>query len=204
MLLLLDLQELSSISSKTWSYSPYRSRHFCVCKYRRRGSLSLRECLASAHCKCSCSISTRRADERLTASHSSCITSMIRIKYLVTFSRTYDTTCVFPFNIESAIVHEANISSSLAGDNVDVAIWSLVEVFSAIICGSIPPCRPLFTKLFRSLQSSGTRERFFCTTCNTRTCKSPDRVNEQPSEPSDSNVHLVHMNTSKELENGKR
>ncbi|KAF6833674.1 hypothetical protein CPLU01_05395 [Colletotrichum plurivorum] len=56
-----------------------------------------------------------------------CITTMVRLKYLITFSSTFDTTW----------------------DNVDIVIWSIVEEFCAILCASLPALRPLLQKVPR-------------------------------------------------------
>lgn len=52
---------------------------------------------------------------------SACITSMIRMKYVVQYSTTFDATW----------------------DNVDIVVWSSIEQFSAMLCGSLPALRPL-------------------------------------------------------------
>ncbi|CAI4214272.1 unnamed protein product, partial [Parascedosporium putredinis] len=54
-----------------------------------------------------------------------CVTSMVRLKYLVTFANSLDATW----------------------DNVDIVIWSIIEVTCAIICGSLPTLRPLLQKV---------------------------------------------------------
>ncbi|GKT97107.1 integral membrane protein [Colletotrichum tofieldiae] len=54
-----------------------------------------------------------------------CITTMVRLKYLVMFSSTFDTTW----------------------DNVDIVIWSIIEEFCAILCASLPALRPLLQKV---------------------------------------------------------
>ncbi|OHE97213.1 integral membrane protein [Colletotrichum orchidophilum] len=54
-----------------------------------------------------------------------CIASMIRLRYLVFFANTFDSTW----------------------DNVDVVIWSSVELNLAIICGSLPALKPIFRKM---------------------------------------------------------
>ncbi|KAH8901503.1 integral membrane protein, partial [Thozetella sp. PMI_491] len=53
-----------------------------------------------------------------------CVTSMIRIQYLVRFSSSYDTTW----------------------DNVDIVIWSVIEGFTALLCGSLPAIWPLVSR----------------------------------------------------------
>ncbi|KAH8647201.1 integral membrane protein [Xylariales sp. PMI_506] len=59
------------------------------------------------------------------------ITSMIRLKYLVEFSKTYDSTW----------------------DNVDAIVWSMIELTCIIVCGSLPPLRPWFGQLVPSINS---------------------------------------------------
>ncbi|KAF6841850.1 integral membrane protein [Colletotrichum musicola] len=54
-----------------------------------------------------------------------CIASMIRLKYLVSLAHTFDATW----------------------DNVDVVLWSSIEVNLAIVCGSLPALRPLFKRI---------------------------------------------------------
>ncbi|KAM0818423.1 putative Extracellular membrane protein CFEM domain-containing protein [Seiridium cardinale] len=53
------------------------------------------------------------------------VTSMIRLKYLVMFANTFDSTW----------------------DNVDVIIWSLIELLTAVFLGSLPPLRPWVNKI---------------------------------------------------------
>lgn len=52
---------------------------------------------------------------------------MVRLKYLITFSSSFDTTW----------------------DNVDIVIWSIIEEFCAILCASLPALRPLLQKVPR-------------------------------------------------------
>ncbi|TEA11261.1 Satratoxin biosynthesis SC1 cluster protein 4 [Colletotrichum sidae] len=54
-----------------------------------------------------------------------CIASMIRLKYLISYANTFDSTW----------------------DNVDVVLWSSIELNLAIVCGSLPALRPLFKKI---------------------------------------------------------
>ncbi|KAM0329411.1 hypothetical protein ACHAQA_004718 [Verticillium albo-atrum] len=54
-----------------------------------------------------------------------CITSMVRLKYLVMFMGTLDTTW----------------------DNVDIVIWSIIESFCCILCASLLALPPLVLKL---------------------------------------------------------
>ncbi|KAK1702386.1 hypothetical protein BDP67DRAFT_496971 [Colletotrichum lupini] len=63
-----------------------------------------------------------------------CITTMVRLKYLVMFSSTFDTTW----------------------DNVDIVIWSIIEEFCAILCASLPALRPLLQKVPQLFSSNKT------------------------------------------------
>ncbi|KAF6821751.1 integral membrane protein [Colletotrichum musicola] len=54
-----------------------------------------------------------------------CITSIIRLRWLILFAESFDTTW----------------------DNVDVVTWSMTEISVAMICGSLPALRPLFKKI---------------------------------------------------------
>ncbi|KAH8801383.1 hypothetical protein F5884DRAFT_513376 [Xylogone sp. PMI_703] len=55
-----------------------------------------------------------------------CVTSMIRLKYIISYGTSLDQTY----------------------DNVDVIIWSVLETFMAIICASMMCFRPLLVKIF--------------------------------------------------------
>ncbi|KAI0470115.1 integral membrane protein [Xylariaceae sp. FL0804] len=57
------------------------------------------------------------------------VTSMVRLKFLVQFSTTLDSTF----------------------DNVDIIVWSMIELTCVIVCGSLPPLRPYLGKLLPSL-----------------------------------------------------
>ncbi|KAH6642006.1 hypothetical protein C7974DRAFT_326858 [Boeremia exigua] len=59
------------------------------------------------------------------------ITSIVRLKYLVKYSNSFDSTW----------------------DNVDVIKWSLIEILSACICGNLLPLRPLLEEITPSLRS---------------------------------------------------
>ncbi|KAH7304529.1 integral membrane protein, partial [Stachybotrys elegans] len=60
-----------------------------------------------------------------------CITSMIRAQHLVKFSKTLDSTW----------------------DNVDVVIWSIIEIFTALLCGSLPVIWPLLRSFMGPINS---------------------------------------------------
>ncbi|KAH7029683.1 uncharacterized protein B0I36DRAFT_205612, partial [Microdochium trichocladiopsis] len=61
-----------------------------------------------------------------------CLTSMIRMKYAVAYSTTFDATW----------------------DGVDIVVWPAVEQFCALLCGSLPALRPLFVDVLARSQSS--------------------------------------------------
>ncbi|OLN96227.1 hypothetical protein CCHL11_04472 [Colletotrichum chlorophyti] len=54
-----------------------------------------------------------------------CIASIVRLRWIVRFAESYDTTW----------------------DNVDVVTWSVTELSCALMCGSLPALRPLFKKI---------------------------------------------------------
>ncbi|KAK6213539.1 integral membrane protein [Colletotrichum tabaci] len=54
-----------------------------------------------------------------------CITSIVRLRWLMMFVESYDTTW----------------------DNVDIVTWSMAEISCALMCGSLPALRPLFKKI---------------------------------------------------------
>ncbi|CAN9175011.1 unnamed protein product [Alternaria alternata] len=60
-----------------------------------------------------------------------CITSIVRLKFVLKYANTYDSTW----------------------DNVDVIKWSLIEILSACICGNLMPLRPIVDKILPSLRS---------------------------------------------------
>ncbi|KDN68214.1 putative CFEM domain-containing protein [Colletotrichum sublineola] len=60
-----------------------------------------------------------------------CVASMVRLKVLVTFTNTYDATW----------------------DNVEINIWSTLEIDLAMICGSLPALLPLFSKMKEKMGS---------------------------------------------------
>ncbi|KAI9150545.1 Satratoxin biosynthesis SC9 cluster protein [Paramyrothecium foliicola] len=69
-----------------------------------------------------------------------CVTSMVRLKYLVAFARTKDPSY----------------------DNVSLVIWSVIELSCALICASLPALRPLLRKIpdaLSSIASSSSRHR---------------------------------------------
>ncbi|KIN03320.1 hypothetical protein OIDMADRAFT_116962, partial [Oidiodendron maius Zn] len=58
-----------------------------------------------------------------------CVTSMVRLRFIVSFARSMDITW----------------------DDVDLIIWSMIEVYTAIICASLVSFRPLIMKLIPTL-----------------------------------------------------
>ncbi|KAK9789107.1 putative Extracellular membrane protein CFEM domain-containing protein [Seiridium cardinale] len=101
------------------------------------------------------------------------ITSMIRLKYLVQFSKTLDSTF----------------------DNVDAIVWSMIELTCIIVCGSLPPLRPWFGKLIPSIETiksvswPGARSRSKSNPSNPRYDESTDkRQSHGVSEDKESNT----------------
>jgi hypothetical protein len=62
---------------------------------------------------------------------SASITSIVRLKFLLKYANTYDSTW----------------------DNVDVIKWSLIEILAACICGNTLPLRPLLKKMVPPVRS---------------------------------------------------
>lgn len=58
------------------------------------------------------------------------ITSIVRLKYMINYANTYDSTW----------------------DNVDVIKWSLIEILSACVCGNLLPLRPLIDKIMSNIK----------------------------------------------------
>jgi len=83
-----------------------------------------------------------------------CVTSMVRLKYIVTFANTLDATW----------------------DNVDPVNWSIIEVACAIICGSLPTLRPLFRKVPGLLTSLKPRD-------GSKTLSTPRHTDQPPIPP---------------------
>lgn len=84
------------------------------------------------------------------------MTSIVRLKYIVTFANSLDSTCEQFSKINNG--RGDQLITRLIGDNVDVANWSIIEVACAIICGSLPTLRPLFRKVPGLLTSLKSRE----------------------------------------------
>lgn len=85
--------------------------------------------------------------------HSACVTSIIRLKYLVEIARSLDETCklsavVLPFTVRKL----TNLTST--GDNVNPLIWSIIEVHTALICACLPSLKSIFIKFFPGLFKS--------------------------------------------------
>lgn len=84
-----------------------------------------------------------------THDHSSAsITSIVRLKFVLKYANTYDSTW----------------------DNVDVIKWSLIEILSACICGNLLPLRPLFDRVIPPVRS------LFSWYTRTTSRKSSDRL----------------------------
>jgi hypothetical protein len=59
----------------------------------------------------------------------------------------------------TSLLHPTH-SLTHSGDNVDIVIWSIIEVTCAIICGSLPTLRPLLQKVPGLISSARASEYF--------------------------------------------
>ncbi|RDW59682.1 hypothetical protein BP6252_12769 [Coleophoma cylindrospora] len=67
------------------------------------------------------------------------VTSLVRLKFLIAFGNSLDVTW----------------------DNTDIIIWSLIEIYAALICGCLITIRPLLSKYMPSIfPGSSARETF--------------------------------------------
>lgn len=86
---------------------------------------------------------------------SATIASIIRLQYIAKFSNSVDVTCM------STLRKLENPWLINLGDNVDVLIWSDIEMHTSVVFPSLIAIRPLVVKLiparFRSQQSSTAR-----------------------------------------------
>src|SRR5579871_4501747 len=84
--------------------------------------------------------------------HSACVTSMIRLKYILAFGNSYDSTC------KHAILPQSltNLLTFDVGDDVDVVIWSMIEEHTAVICCCLPSLRPLLVRWIPGVFKSAT------------------------------------------------
>ncbi|KAK2017050.1 hypothetical protein LZ32DRAFT_577661 [Colletotrichum eremochloae] len=92
-----------------------------------------------------------------------CVASMVRLKFLVTFTNTYDATW----------------------DNVEINIWSTLEIDLAMICGSLPALLPLFSKMKEKMGSFSHRRHNESVAESENQIKLGDTVQFQASNQSD-------------------
>jgi hypothetical protein len=76
---------------------------------------------------------------------SACVTSMIRLKYLIPLGNLL--ILRVSINCFSTQIHAYQV----AGNDVDVVIWSQIESYVALICASLMCIRPLLTRYIPSL-----------------------------------------------------
>lgn len=91
-------------------------------------------------------------------SHSACITSFVRMKYMIAFSKSYDPTC--KPHVPSAQLLECPTSAGLPlanpklpGEYMDLILWSLIEELTALFCGCLPALWPLLSLIAPRLLS---------------------------------------------------
>jgi len=78
-----------------------------------------------------------------------CVTSIVRLKYIVTFGNSTDQTCAQIFSINSiGSINNVQKSDPISVDNALPAIWSFLEICMAIICSCLPSIRVLFSRWF--------------------------------------------------------
>lgn len=83
---------------------------------------------------------TSRNMRRSLTAHSASVTSIVRLKYVLKYSNSFDSTW----------------------DNVDVIKWSLIEILAACFCGNLLALRPLIEQIippFRSIYSRHSNRR---------------------------------------------
>lgn len=86
---------------------------------------------------------------------STLIASAVRLPYLHELNQSEDPTCtlpIFPFPRPHYPFPNSNPSST--GQVVDVCIWSVAELGSAIALSSVPAIRPLMSHLFPNIIKS--------------------------------------------------
>lgn len=76
---------------------------------------------------------------------------MIRLKYLKNYNFNLDSSCKSPNGPFSPATQEPSLITDVIGNNVDVVIWSDIEIYTAIICSCLMCLRPLLRKCFPSL-----------------------------------------------------
>jgi hypothetical protein len=75
-----------------------------------------------------------------------CLTSMIRLHFIVKFANSSDPTCApQPSQLSSETANKR------PGDNVDAVIWSTLEVSVATVCACLPAIRALLSRSLPSL-----------------------------------------------------
>jgi Fungal rhodopsin domain len=79
-----------------------------------------------------------------------CLVSILRLQSLYVISISEDPTCKPPDLIRSL---NSMLIWSL-DDNVGASMWSNIEVYTGIICASLPAIKPIVAKLFPNLLSS--------------------------------------------------
>ena len=85
---------------------------------------------------------------------------MVRMKYVVQYSATFDATW----------------------DSVNIVVWSAIEQFSALLCGSLPALRPLLASIVPKVYSNA-RDRVSYSIRTARRSSVPQSVKPLPSVP---------------------
>lgn len=78
------------------------------------------------------------------------VASAVRFSYLVKLNGDTDETCKA---LPLTSIYESRTDNS-TGNNVDVTVWSLIEILCTVVCGSIPAMRPLLSRAVPSVNLS--------------------------------------------------
>lgn len=77
------------------------------------------------------------------------VASAVRFSYLVKLAGDTDETCM---DLANPLLRKISLTST--GNNVDVTVWSLIEILCTIVCGSIPAMKPLLARAVPSVNLS--------------------------------------------------
>lgn len=90
------------------------------------------------------------------------ICGAIKIKFLAGLNARSDLTCKSFLHFLLTCVHVAEdcvLTDGQTGDTYNLFAWSGAELFVIIVCGSIPPIKPLFDKVFERRKGNGESKR---------------------------------------------
>lgn len=79
--------------------------------------------------------------------HRACVTSIVRLKYLIDYVHSKDPTCK---HLQPRLSYKRNLTLP-KDDHAMAAIWTLLEMSIAIICSCLPAIRSLLSHVFPSV-----------------------------------------------------